>query len=102
MVRILSGLTVLALTGVLSGVLTGHLWSRYSEETEALARSASRGSVASKAFGKRAFYETIDLDVEAAYAKACEVMATSAMAEDGREAMRSFLEKRPGVYPPRR
>jgi hypothetical protein len=36
MVRILSGLTVLALTGVLSGVLTGHLWSRYSEETEAL------------------------------------------------------------------
>ena len=76
--------------------------AQLTEETEALARSASRGSVASKALGKRAFYETIDLDVGAAYAKACEVMATSAMAEDGREAMRSFLEKRPGVYPPRR
>src|SRR5213595_2939251 len=47
--------------------------AQLTEETEALARSASRGSVASKAFGKRAFYETIDLDVEAAYAKACEV-----------------------------
>src|SRR6058998_265542 len=76
--------------------------AQLAEETEALARAASRGSITSKALGKRAFYETIDLDVGAAYAKACEVMATSAMAEDGREAMRSFLEKRPGVYPPRR
>ena len=43
-----------------------------------------------------------DLDVEAAYARACEAMATSAVTDDGREAMHSFLEKRPGVYPPRR
>jgi enoyl-CoA hydratase/carnithine racemase len=76
--------------------------ARLVEETEALARAASRGSTASKALGKRAFYDTIGLDVEAAYARACEVMATSAMSEDGREAMRAFLEKRPGVYPPRR
>jgi enoyl-CoA hydratase/carnithine racemase len=76
--------------------------AQLAEETEALARAASRGSITSKALGKHAFYETLDLDVEAAYAKACEVMATSAMSEDGREAMRSFLEKRPGVYPPRR
>jgi hypothetical protein len=33
--RILS-LTVLALTGVLVLVLIGHLWNRYSQETEAL------------------------------------------------------------------
>jgi enoyl-CoA hydratase/carnithine racemase len=75
---------------------------RLVAETEALARAASRGSIASKALGKRAFYETIDLDVEAAYARACEVMASSAVTEDGREAIVSFLEKRPGVYPPRR
>jgi|SRR5581483_2725693 len=75
---------------------------RVVAETEALARAASRGSLASKAVGKRAFYDTIDLDVEAAYTKACDVMATSAMTPDGREAMLSFLEKRPGVYPPRR
>jgi enoyl-CoA hydratase/carnithine racemase len=69
---------------------------------EALARAASRGSLASKALGKRAFYDTVDLDVDAAYAYACETMATSAVTDDGREAMRAFLEKRPGTYPPRR
>jgi enoyl-CoA hydratase/carnithine racemase len=76
--------------------------ARLVEETEALARAASRGSAGSKAVGKRAFYETVDLDVEAAYARACEAMAASAVTEDGREAMRAFLEKRPGIYPPRR
>jgi enoyl-CoA hydratase/carnithine racemase len=76
--------------------------ARLTEETEALARAASRGSLASKALGKRAFYDTLDLDIEAAYAHASEVMASSAVTEDGREAMLSFLEKRPGVYPPRR
>ena len=68
------------------------------EATEALARAASRGSLASKALGKRTFYETIDLPLEAAYARAMEVMAQSALAPDGREAFRAFLEKRPGVY----
>src|SRR5262245_5088279 len=76
--------------------------ARLLEETETLARAASRGSLASKALGKRAFYDTIGLDVEAADTHACEVMASAAVGEDGREAMRAFLEKRPGVYPPRR
>ena len=76
--------------------------ARLVEETDALARAASRGSTRSKATGKRAFYDTIALDLEAAYAKACDVMASSAVTEDGREMMRSFLEKRPGVYPPRK
>jgi hypothetical protein len=35
MIRILPGLTVPALAGVLSFVLIGHLWNRYSEETQA-------------------------------------------------------------------
>jgi glucan phosphorylase len=64
-------------------------------EAEALARAASRGSLASKALGKRTFYETLDLDVDAAYAVACEAMASSAVTDDGRESMRAFLEKRP-------
>ncbi len=75
---------------------------RLAEETEALARAASRGSTRSKALGKRAFYDTIDLDVGAAYAKACDVMAATALTDDGREMMRAFLEKRAPVYPPRR
>jgi hypothetical protein len=32
----LSVWTILSLVGVLSGVLIGHLWDRYSQETEAL------------------------------------------------------------------
>jgi enoyl-CoA hydratase/carnithine racemase len=75
---------------------------RLDEETERLALTASRGSRASKALGKQVLYDTLELDVDAAYARAIEAMAASALTDDGREAMRSFLEKRPGVYPPRR
>jgi enoyl-CoA hydratase/carnithine racemase len=71
-------------------------------ETHKLARAASRGSLASKTLGKRAFYRQIDLGAEAAYAEAIEVMAQSAITPDGREMMRAFVEKRPGVYPPTR
>jgi enoyl-CoA hydratase/carnithine racemase len=75
---------------------------RLAEATEALALAASRGSTRSKALGKRTYYETVELALEAAYARACEVMATSALDDDGREAMRAFIEKRPGSYPRRR
>jgi hypothetical protein len=34
--RTMSVWTILSLVGVLSGVLIGHLWDRYSQETEAL------------------------------------------------------------------
>jgi enoyl-CoA hydratase/carnithine racemase len=68
-------------------------------QTEALAHAASRGSLASKAAGKRTLYRQVELDVEAAYTEAIEVMAQSAITPDGRESMRSFIEKRAGVYP---
>ncbi len=67
-------------------------------ETEKLAQAASRGSTVSKATGKHAFYEQIDLDQAGAYTYASEVMATSAMQPDGREAIASFFEKRKPVY----
>jgi enoyl-CoA hydratase/carnithine racemase len=70
------------------------------EETERLALAASRGSRASKALGKQTIYDTLEVDVDAAYERATEAMASSALTDDGREAMRSFLEKRPAVYPP--
>ena len=73
--------------------------ARLVAETQALARAASRGSLASKALGKRTFREQVGLDIEAAYAEAVEVMAQSAVSADGREAMRAFVEKRPAVYP---
>jgi enoyl-CoA hydratase/carnithine racemase len=66
--------------------------------TEALARAASRGSAASKAIGKQAYYAQIDLDQPHAYAYASEVMAMSAFTPDGQEAIRAFVEKRKASY----
>ena len=68
------------------------------DETLQLAHAASRGSTASKATGKHAFYAQIDLDQAHAYTYASEVMSTSAVAPDGREAIASFFEKRKPVY----
>jgi enoyl-CoA hydratase/carnithine racemase len=65
-----------------------------AEETARLALAAGRGSTASKAIGKRAYYDTIDLDVDAAYAHASEVMAESSMRPEAREAMQRFLDRR--------
>ena len=75
---------------------------RVLDEAKALARRASRGSTDSKALGKRLFYETIGLDVDAAYARAVPAMAASALDPDAREWMRAFLEKRTAVYRRRR
>jgi enoyl-CoA hydratase/carnithine racemase len=72
--------------------------ARLREETEKLALAASRGSTASKAVGKQAFYAQIDLDQAHAYTYASEVMAMTAVAPDGREAIASFFEKRKPVY----
>ena len=44
--------------------------------------------------GKQAYYTQIDLDQEAAYTYAREVMTKNAMAADAQEGMAAFLEKR--------
>jgi enoyl-CoA hydratase/carnithine racemase len=67
---------------------------KLADETARLARAAGRGSRTSKAIGKRAFYDTVDLDLGAAYAHASEVMAASSMRTEAREAMHAFLERR--------
>ena len=68
--------------------------NRVPEETRDLLGRATRGSLASKAVGKRAFYRQVDLDIEDAYDWATEVMATSSQSDDAREGIRAFLEKR--------
>jgi len=62
--------------------------------TRELLGRATRGSRASKAVGKRAFYRQVDVDVRGAYDLATEVMAASSQTEDAREGVRAFLEKR--------
>ena len=60
-----------------------------------LMRRATRGSAASKALGKRAFYAQVDMDQARAYEYATHVMAAGATTAAGREGIASFLEKRP-------
>ncbi len=55
---------------------------------------ATRGSVLSKALGKRSFYEQIGLDQPQAYEIAIEAMANAAMIDDAQEGFSAFLQKR--------
>jgi len=67
---------------------------RLGEATRELLGRATRGSTLSKALGKQAFHRQVDMDLEAAYAHATEVMAAASQIEDAREAMAAFREKR--------
>jgi len=62
--------------------------------TADLLARATRGSVESKALGKRAFYDQIGMDQRSAYAFASEVMAAAALLPDAQEGIAAFLEKR--------
>jgi enoyl-CoA hydratase/carnithine racemase len=68
-----------------------------SASLELLSR-ATRGSPLAKGIGKQAFYAQIDMDQPKAYAYALEVMAASALTDDGQEQMSAFLEKRRPVF----
>lgn len=63
---------------------------------------ATRGSAASKALGKQAFYAQIDLPQTEAYDYAVDVMARAAASADAQEGIDAFLNKRPPSFPPRR
>jgi enoyl-CoA hydratase/carnithine racemase len=64
------------------------------DATVDLLRRATRGSRASKGLGKQTFYAQIDLDQDAAYEHALDVMARSSQTADAQEAFAAFLEKR--------
>lgn len=62
--------------------------------TNALVRRVTRGSVESKAIGKRAFYAQMDLDQSEAYTLATQVMANGVLIADAQESIAAFIEKR--------
>jgi enoyl-CoA hydratase/carnithine racemase len=64
------------------------------QETMKLAEKISEASALTVSIGKQAFYTQIDLDQPKAYSYAKEVMSLNAMAEDAREGIGAFLEKR--------
>jgi enoyl-CoA hydratase/carnithine racemase len=93
----------MALTGDVISAKTAAEWGLINravpdDELDAavadLIRRATRGSVLSKALGKRGFYAQVDLPQAEAYAYAMELMASTVVTPDGQEGINSFLEKR--------
>jgi enoyl-CoA hydratase/carnithine racemase len=68
------------------------------EATDLLLARATRGSAASRALGKAAFYQQIELDEASAYEHAVEVMANASLLPDAQESILAFLEKRPARW----
>ena len=71
---------------------------KLEDRTLALAQTVASKSPLSLKIGKEAFYRQIDMDLEAAYAYASEVMTTNMLARDAEEGIDAFLEKRPAVW----
>lgn len=67
---------------------------KLAEETRNWAMELAQASRFTLAFGKQAFYHQVDLEETVAYGYAKEAIAMNALAEDAREGMRAFLEKR--------
>ncbi len=59
---------------------------------------ATRGSVHSKAVGKRGFYTQVGLDQSQAYEFAVQLMAAAAVTPDAQEGIAAFLEKRKPTF----
>ena len=91
------------LTGEPVDAVTASRWGLINEavpglelasRTRKLAHTISTASSTTVRLGKRAFYSQIDLDQQAAYSTASEVMALNAMDADAQEGIAAFLEKR--------
>ena len=63
-----------------------------------LLERGTRGSAASKGFGKQVLYRQLGLDQPDAYRLAVEAMTGSSQSADAQEGMRAFLEKRPPQF----
>jgi enoyl-CoA hydratase/carnithine racemase len=63
-----------------------------------LARKIRSKTPVAVAAGKRTFYRQLDLGIEKAYELASETMACNMMAEDAREGIDAFMQKRPPVW----
>jgi enoyl-CoA hydratase/carnithine racemase len=97
----------LALTGDVIDARTALEWglvnrvvpdAELDAAVEELLGRATRGSRASKAWGKQTLYAQLDRPERDAYTQAVEVMAAASQLPGAREGMASFLEKRKPVW----
>jgi len=59
-----------------------------------IARTIAGKSQVTVKFGKEAFYQQIDMNLEDAYAHTCDVMVQNMLANDAEEGINAFIEKR--------
>lgn len=95
------------LTGGLIGADQARQWglvnrivpaAQLDDAVAALAREIAAKSPLTLAIGKEAFYRQGELDLDAAYAYASEVMTKNMLARDAAEGVDAFLEKRSPVW----
>ncbi len=98
----------LALTGDVIDAATALEWGlvnrvvpddELDKAVDDLMARATRGSRASKAWGKQTMYAQLDRPERDAYTTAIEVMAAASQLPGAREGMSAFLEKRHPVWP---
>lgn len=68
------------------------------EQVTQLARQVASASAHTLALGKAAFYQQIEMDRPAAYQFASKVMVDNLLADDAKEGISAFLEKRQPVW----
>ena len=97
----------MALTGDVVDAATAAIWGlinyavpddQLDSAVHSMLSRATRGSVASKAAGKRGFYAQSELGQTAAYEYAVDVMSHSATTHDAQEGIAAFLEKRKATF----
>lgn len=71
---------------------------KLDDEVAALAGSVLNKSPLAVAMGKRAFYEQLEMGIDAAYQLAAETMACNMMTADAAEGIDAFSAKRPPVW----
>ena len=72
---------------------------KLEDETRALAATVASKLASAVRVGKRAFYEQIEMTVDAAYAHTGRVIAENMMHPDTNEGIQAFIEKRPPDWP---
>ena len=72
---------------------------RLTAEARALALTVASKLSSAVGVGKRAFYEQLEMTLDAAYAHTGRVIAENMMQRDTAEALQAFIDKRPGGAP---
>ena len=68
-------------------------------EVESIARSIADRSPVAIRYGKRAFYNQLEMDLDGAYAEMGRAMAENMLESDAREGIGAFLERREPTWP---